>query len=515
MENVKEIALNQITRSVTNIRKTANPAQMKELTESVKAIGILQPIIVRIIGRDKKEPKDFNTVYELVSGFRRFVAAGEAGLKAIPCVIKELTDDEAAEINVIENLQREDVNAMDEAAGIAALMKTGKNDARAVASKLGKSESYITGRMKLLKLPGEVQKAISSGEISPAHGAVIARLTDIGQQKELLKEIKEEKLSVRAAENQLERYGNWLSDAPFDTADCLKCEHNGTKIKDFFDKDTDLEGRCLNPECLFRKMKEWSEKKKAELIKKGKVLLTLKEANKKLPQGWRYNNNKIDASDKKQLGKKYKEKCDICEKHAFVLDGNEIDELCLNSKCFHAGSKPVAEDKEFQEERNEQRNKNKAAARCSAVMFPAFRDYVLANIDAHALNVLICKTASDDNMGPQKYEDTLIAELWKKTDVALQALTRKLLLSILKDQYSESDLGDLAEGLKFDPVKHLTLNDTYWTACSKSDLLALAKKLGVKDLTESDKRSDMITKVKAAVKPGFVPEDIKKYIKEL
>ena len=499
MQDIREIPIGEIYQAKSNIRRASNEKNLQELVQSVKSKGILQPIIVRV-GKSRGE-----SAYEIVCGHRRVLAATEAGLKVVPAIVRELSDDEAAEINVIENLQREDVNAMDEAVGIAALMKTGKNDARAIASKLGKSESYIAGRMKLLKLPAEVQKAISSGEISPAHGMVVARLTDPEKQKHLLESIKEEKLSVSRAENELEEYGKCIADFIFDKKDCSGCANNGTKIKDFFDKDTDLKGQCLDAQCALKKTKEWIEKI-------GSVLLDEAQAEKRFGQAWQNKGQKIYDSYKRDLGKKYKA-CAKCEVHCFIQDEySDIGEYCFDPRCLH-GTKKVGETEGITEQ-SEQRAETKAHNRCFSTMQAVWRDFILEKLDEHTIKVLICKQIWDAVNGCDMDESD-IAKLWKKSDVELTKRTLDGLTDLIQNQYVIEDLSEISAGLKFDPVKHVTLDDTYFGACSKSDLLALAKKLGVKDLTESDKRADMITKVKSAVKPGFVPEDIKKYIKEL
>ena len=539
MENMKEIQLSQIVPSKLNSRKSFDDIKMKELTASIKEKGVIEPIIVRSIrkltedmdegvkrGVDNKLTyvKSFKDMYEIVCGERRYRAAKAAGLETISSIIKVLTDAEASELRIVENLQREDINAMDEAAGIAALLKD-KNDPKAVASKLGKSEGFVTARMRLLKLPKEVQAAISSDKISPAHGLVIARLTDIGDQKQLLDMIIDNKLSVRATENELNQMGIYLSGAPFKTDECGKCPHNGSTIKDLFDEDTNLKGKCLNNECYTRKQKEWFDKKRADIVKQGSTLMTENEVNSKVGHGWKYNRNAsqtFQANDKKDLGKKYKEKCQHCNNHMFVAiedhKGTSIEERCFNPRCMNGTSSVGAN---VLKERADQRNETKTENRCRTVLVPIWRQFSEEHLGQHGINVLICKEIHENIMGVKMTDGwkTDIGKLWKKSDAELLKTIKEGLIELIRDQYGTHDLANLSAGLKFNPGKDMHLDDMYWGALSKAELIEQGKQLGLKPGNSADsdfhpdaKRDELIKKVKSAVKPGFVPDDIKKFI---
>jgi ParB family chromosome partitioning protein len=218
---------------------------MAEMVASVKEGGIIQPIVVRPI----------NDCYEIVCGERRYRAAREAGLEAIPAVIKDLTDEQAIEMAFIENLQREDVNAMQEAKGFKAMLDKSTMTVKDLALKVGKPQKYILDRVQLLGLHDEIKEAISSGMLSASHGIIINRLNDPDDQIDLFNAIVAQKLSIRAAENALDRFGRKLDTAQFDTKRCEKCPHNGAKQKELFDGDTNLAGRCLNAECFDEKAK--------------------------------------------------------------------------------------------------------------------------------------------------------------------------------------------------------------------------------------------------------------------
>jgi len=185
-----QISLELIAESKTNPRKTLNPQADLELIESVLVHGVVQPVVVRLasMSRPVGVPQ-----YELVVGARRFRAAQAAGLKQIPATIRDLSDEQAMEIQIVENLQREDVAPIDEGRGytqlIAALAK--KDPKRAadgqgakrqdlvaeVARMLGKSPRYVYARMKLCELIPELQKDLEEGRIEASHGDELVRLT--------------------------------------------------------------------------------------------------------------------------------------------------------------------------------------------------------------------------------------------------------------------------------------------------------------------------------------------------
>ncbi len=155
------VQIKKIIPAKNNYRKTFDIKAMEELTASVKAKGVLQPILVRPNGKKGH--------YEIVAGHRRFSAAEAAGLKEIPVMVKELSDEEALEVQVIENSQREDPNPMDEAWGFKSLLDMGKHTPETLAVKIGRSLKYILGRIRLTGLDKAVQEKIASGEVSTGH----------------------------------------------------------------------------------------------------------------------------------------------------------------------------------------------------------------------------------------------------------------------------------------------------------------------------------------------------------
>lgn len=176
-ETLRQLPLADVRESKTNPRTSFDKAALEDLAASIRAQGVVQPILVR--------PRSGTTTvaagWEIVAGARRYRAAKAAQLATIPAVVRELTDAQVLEIQIVENLQREDVHPMDEARGYAYLIgQTGK-DVAVVAAEVGKSVSYIYQRLKLTSLVPKVEKAFLDGTLSAGHAVLIARLTATDQ----------------------------------------------------------------------------------------------------------------------------------------------------------------------------------------------------------------------------------------------------------------------------------------------------------------------------------------------
>ncbi len=164
---------------------------LAELENSIREYGVLQPLLVR--------PMSDGT-YRIVAGERRWRAARRAGLTEVPVIIRSLTDSEAAAIALIENLQREDLNAIEEAVGIKRLIEEFDFTQEEAADKLSKSRSAIANALRLLALPGDVMKLVSDGELSAGHARTLLGLNDKELIPETARQVIEEKLSVRQTE---------------------------------------------------------------------------------------------------------------------------------------------------------------------------------------------------------------------------------------------------------------------------------------------------------------------------
>jgi ParB/RepB/Spo0J family partition protein len=170
MDGFKTISIEQIDTSPTNPRKFFDPERLQELTESVKLHGILQPLLVRPLVGLGRAP------YELVCGHRRFSAAAAAGLGEVPAVVREMTDTQALEVQVIENLQRDDLHPLEEAEGYARLITHHGYTVDALATKVGKSRGYVYGRLQIARLPEAAKRVFLEGEMNLSLALLVARL---------------------------------------------------------------------------------------------------------------------------------------------------------------------------------------------------------------------------------------------------------------------------------------------------------------------------------------------------
>ncbi|WP_138419155.1 ParB/RepB/Spo0J family partition protein [Aquibacillus sediminis] len=189
-ELVQEIAVKECRPNPYQPRKTFHADAIEELKESIIQHGILQPLIVR------KSIKGF----EIVVGERRYRAAKEAGLKTIPVIVKDLTDDKMMELALLENLQREDLTPIEEAYAYANLMKELNVTQEELSSRLGKSRSHIANLVRLLSLPEQVGALINNGELSMGHGRALLGLKDKEKIIPVVEKIRKEELNVRQVE---------------------------------------------------------------------------------------------------------------------------------------------------------------------------------------------------------------------------------------------------------------------------------------------------------------------------
>ncbi len=173
---LKLIPIEAVLPSGTNPRKTFDPKALEDLTASIKDKGVLQPVLVRFKPRQQVGGTSISEHYELVAGERRWRAAKKAGLTEIPAVIRQLSDDEALEAQVIENLQRADVHPLEEAEGYRTLLKKGRFKIEDLAAKISKSVSYVWQRLKLTELIEPAKKAFLEDKIHAGHAVLIARL---------------------------------------------------------------------------------------------------------------------------------------------------------------------------------------------------------------------------------------------------------------------------------------------------------------------------------------------------
>lgn len=186
-----KVAIDKLKPGKFQPRKTFEKKNLDELSQSIKENGILQPIIAR---------KLIDGQLEIIAGERRWRASQSAGLHEVPVIIKKYTDSEALELSIIENIQREDLNPIEEAEGYQRLMTEFGMSQQAVADRVGKERATVANAVRLILLHPEIKKMIIKGEVSVGHGKVLLALTDFKVQLETARRVITEKLSVRKLE---------------------------------------------------------------------------------------------------------------------------------------------------------------------------------------------------------------------------------------------------------------------------------------------------------------------------
>lgn len=211
-EQIKQIGISDIKPNPYQPRKTFDENHLNDLADSIKQYGILQPIVLR------------KTVqgYYIVVGERRFRASKIAGLKYVSAIIKDLTDEDMMELAVIENLQREDLNAIEEAESYQRLMTDLKITQQEVAKRLSKSRPYIANMLRLLHLPKKIADMVKDGRLTSAHGRTLLAIKDEQQMLRLAKRVVKEKWSVRYLENHVNELKNVSSKSETDKVDITK-----------------------------------------------------------------------------------------------------------------------------------------------------------------------------------------------------------------------------------------------------------------------------------------------------
>lgn len=212
---VLEIEIGLIDRNEEQPRKNFDEKALKELAQSIKQHGIIQPLILQKNGNR----------YQIVAGERRFRAARLAGLKKVPAIIKEYTEQEMSEISIIENLQREDLNPIESAKAIARLIEQFNLTQEVVADKIGKSRPAVANTLRLLTLPEEIIKYIEAGKLSAGHARTLLAVEDKKKMLELANLAISKKLSVRDLELLVRKLNK-------PTKDIIK-QQQSLELKDF------------------------------------------------------------------------------------------------------------------------------------------------------------------------------------------------------------------------------------------------------------------------------------------
>lgn len=284
------LPLTAIAPSLTNPRKNFNPAKLQELADSIAASGVHQPVLVRPLTGDRLQDTHVNRIpgeplptYELVCGERRYRASKLAGATTIPAMIRPLTDAAVLEIQLLENLQRDDLHPMEEAEGYQALCATTGITKEQLGAKIGKSRAYVYNRLKLLDLTTEARRAFYDGHIDTGHAEVIARIPNAALQvKALNYATQEDYLHNTPSLRELQRWvqANMmcrLDRARFDIKSitiapeagaCGTCDKRTGANPDLF-ADVDSADVCIDPSCYNAKTAKHDELELAKAAERG------------------------------------------------------------------------------------------------------------------------------------------------------------------------------------------------------------------------------------------------------
>lgn len=303
------LPLAQVEPSPTNPRKHFDLTKLQELADSIKASGIHQPILVRPLPGHRVadtawepgslRPRAIKPTHEIVAGERRYRAAKLAGLAEVPVIVKHMTDAEVLEAQILENLQREDLTPLEEAEGYQTLIDRTGISADQVGAKVGKSRSYVYGRLKLLDLATAGRDALRAGEIDASVALLLARIPDTGLQAKALANLVDyhgngEHISARDAAHLIRRsYMLDLARAPFDikapaltaAGPCNACPKRTGANPDLFSdvKGSDL---CTDPTCHAAKVTAHQAATMAKAHERGITVIEGREAKALMPHPW-------------------------------------------------------------------------------------------------------------------------------------------------------------------------------------------------------------------------------------
>src|SRR5918992_2317624 len=195
-EDLKEIDIDLIEPNNLQPRTRFDEAQLEELAQSIKANGIVQPILVRRIGGER---------YQIVVGERRWRAAQRAGLQKVPAVIREIPDDRMLELALIENIQRQELNAIEEAHAYKRLIETFGLTQEVVAQRVGRDRTFVTNYLRLLRLPEDIQRLVEEEKLTMGHARALLGVDEPEIPRKMAKEVSEKGLSVRQIERAIKR----------------------------------------------------------------------------------------------------------------------------------------------------------------------------------------------------------------------------------------------------------------------------------------------------------------------
>ena len=346
---VQDISLDRIRESSSNPRRVFDEAKLRELADNIKSHGVLQSVLVR------PSPDGAEGMYELVAGARRFRASKIASKDTIPATIRDLTDAECRELQLIENLQRADIHELDEGIGYRSLMdlKPDFYTVETIATQVGKSPSYVKGRVSLTGLIPAAQTAFYDGKLTVAHALEIARLQPKDQERALmecfpghrspgsiLKDRKAEALTVRQLRDWIEREIHLdLKNAPFDAENanllpaagaCTACPKR-TGNNPLLFPEIRNKSLCTDPACYQAKVQAFVQLRVEPLVKEGQKPVQISESS-----SWQVRSKAPNTLYEGQYRRAEREGECPQTQAAIIVDGRKagtILHICADEKC--------------------------------------------------------------------------------------------------------------------------------------------------------------------------------------
>lgn len=290
-----------VVRSTTNPRTTFNHEKLVELANSIKATGgVHQPLLLRPLPVWRVPDTPRNVTHEIVCGERRDRACELAEWKEYPELIKDLTDDQVLEIQIVENLQRDDLSELEEAEGYQRLMEHSKLTVDQVGAKIGKSRSYVYARLKLTELIPSARESLREGQIDASKALLLARIPDPQLQQKALKDLTATDYygatkSYRAAAEHVQKtYMLRLAEAKFPRKDetlvpgagrCHECPKRTGANPDLF-ADVKSADVCTGPKCYHAKEEVHAQRQRDEAVARGQTIIDGREAKALMPNSW-------------------------------------------------------------------------------------------------------------------------------------------------------------------------------------------------------------------------------------
>ena len=541
-EEVKRIPLAQLVPSPFQYRKAYPQKEMGELTESVGRKGVLQPIVVREVKSASGKAK-----YEVVFGHRRRLAAIAAGLNHIPGIVRNMTDEDVIEAQVIENDQRHDPNPIEQAYGYKQLIDRGKYNVESLATKINRTPQHLYGRLKLLDLPKEAQDAIINEKVPATLGLVLTRLKHESDQKTLLKEmLRDGGMTVRQAMNEVKCCSRDLTEAVFDTAACNACAFNARNQTALF-PDLNKSGECSDAGCYFARTRDYYASYCEEMKKKGIKIVTNRPEVEKIRYGGKGGENIWNPSMKRSrygsqvtVPPKYKSECAACVEHHLIYFCEEtrygnrkeivFGEVCQNRACLNkmrgisslpshssSGAGKVSEHtlKAHAEACRDRFTRKQLAPKIEAmaVLRKRLTLYLIMDKMTGSKQESFFKKVLSEPVKFNYDRQKLYMIIWQIPETQLDDILLKATISSMDDVEPRVLLTMTIEAginmaVEFGPDKQ------YLNSLEKKDLLVYAQRAGLKiKATDKDKKDDIVSEIMKNDLAGKQPPRLKESIK--